>query len=94
MQCATHRAISSQIGRNQIPKTTRDVTPGWQSEVFNGVTRHIKKQGGNEYDGAIGFMLVQIESLQDDTNQEVLEWKNRMTQVAHSIMPMGRIGVR
>lgn len=66
--------------------------PGMQSEIFNSVTRQIKKQGGNEYDGAIGFMLVLTDSMQSDTNKEVLEWKTRITQIAHSLMPKGRIG--
>ncbi|RRQ20187.1 hypothetical protein D5687_10645 [Guyparkeria sp. SCN-R1] len=66
--------------------------PGWQSKVFNDVTKHAKKQGGNEYDGAIVFMIVQIEALKDSEDLEVIEWKSRMSSIVSSLMPMSRFG--
>jgi hypothetical protein len=37
--------------------------PGFQSDAFNSITREIRKSGGNQYDAAIFFMLVQFDSM-------------------------------
>jgi len=34
---------------------------GPQRATFNGVTKQMRKLGGNEYDSAVAFMLVQLE---------------------------------
>ncbi len=73
----------------------KPAVPGWQSKQFNAVTRHLKKQGGNEYDGAVGFILVQINSLREDhefdkenrIDNEVYEWKEKMNNKVSQLLP-------
>jgi len=65
---------------------------GWQSEIFNGVTRQIRKQGGNEYDGAVGFMLVMARSLPDPTTPEARAFIARVEVTAATLMPHGKLG--
>jgi hypothetical protein len=69
----------------------KPAVPGWQTQVFNSLTKQIKNQGGNEYDGAIAFMLVQIASIHVDDDKS-RNWKNRMMEKIDFLMPNGKIG--
>lgn len=71
----------------------KPAAPSHQAIVFNAITKKIKKKGGNEYDGAIGFMLVQLESLPEENNIELSQWKNTMTQIIYSTVPLGKLGL-
>lgn len=50
-----HRAKALRIIRDDFGYNP--AVPGFQSELFNGVTKQMRKIGGNEYDSAIAFML-------------------------------------
>ena len=70
----------------------KPAVPGQQAQVFNAITKQIKERNGNEYDGAIAFMMIQIDSLMSNSNPEVIEWKNRTTSIINEIMHYGVIG--
>ena len=42
--------------------------PGFQMEVFNACTRQVRSNGGNEYDAAIAFMMIQISALMGNSD--------------------------
>ncbi|MEQ1863549.1 MAG: hypothetical protein ABL996_02735 [Micropepsaceae bacterium] len=70
--------------------------PGWQTEGFNRVTRHIKERGGNEYDGACAFMLVQISVLNqisalDRGATESQGFIERIERTTARLLPRGRL---
>jgi hypothetical protein len=67
----------------------KPAVPGLQSVSFNAVTRHIRKQGGNEYDGAIGFMLVQCNALMtmSGDDAEAQAFVVRIQSIAERLMP-------
>lgn len=70
----------------------KPAVPGWQSDIFNNVTRYnIRKQNGNEYDGAIAFMLVQINSLMGD-DPEAKAFIREVEIVAAKLMPRTKLG--
>lgn len=52
-----HRAKVMQVIHSEFDY--KPAVPGWQGDIFNAVTRQIRKRGGNEFDSACAFMLVQ-----------------------------------
>jgi hypothetical protein len=64
--------------------------PGWQKETLNGVTRHIKARGGNEYDGAIAFMLVTITAM-SGADGEARAFMREKQDIAARLMPRARL---
>jgi hypothetical protein len=44
--------------------------PGMQTTTFNAVTRSARSAGGNEYDAAIAFMLVQLGVLSEPMTEK------------------------
>lgn len=64
--------------------------PGWQSETFNGITRHMKGQGGNEYDGAIAFMLVTVSAM-TGTDMKAQAFMREKQEIAAQLMPRARL---
>lgn len=63
----------------------RPATRGLPKGPFNALTRHIRKLGGNEYDGAIAFMLVQAGALTGDS-ADAQAFIARVESIAASLM--------
>ena len=66
--------------------------PGWQTKIFNETTRHIKQQGGNEYDAAISFMLIQSNSIIDTKAEEAKSFIENIEYISMRLMPLGKLG--
>ena len=60
--------------------------------VFKGVAKHISSQGGNAYDVAVGFMMVQMRSVigPDDDDEEF--WLKSIANKCDVLMSRGIIG--
>ena len=71
----------------------KPAVPGWQSPVFNDITRQVRKMGGNEYDGATAFMLTLANSMPEEgVDGQAESFKSDIFLHAAAIIPLGKLG--
>lgn len=69
----------------------KPAVPGWQGQLFNTLTQTVKKGGGNEYDGAVAFMLALSKSLPEE-DEEVRRFKEKTFTTATALVPSCKLG--
>jgi hypothetical protein len=66
--------------------------PGMQTASFNAVTRNARNAGGNEYDAAIAFMLVQLGMLSEPLTEKSKQFIDEKLGLVRAIEHLSKGG--